>query len=338
VTPPDKVLEALLELTKTFTQDLPLEQILREITAACLRLFPGNHCSVRVLNDEQTELVCGARSGEGSEAPPMVFRRGEGIIGWVVDYNSTAMIRDTETDARFKPARNQGFGIRSMLAVPIRVGSKVIGVLAVTASRPEAFSMEDLALIQLLANCSVPIIEKARLERLSPFDDLTLAYKEIHLISRLEGNMESASRLGRTLSMIVLGLDRLDVVYKKHDFGVGNQVLRRFADRVRELGHFTSWLVRRGMESFVLVLPDADAATAHQHAMFLRENLEKHPLTLHDHPDVQQLASIGVATWDGEESVEDLLYRAEEASLQARVSGGNTVVVSGPGTLSPTPR
>jgi PleD family two-component response regulator len=86
------------------------------------------------------------------------------------------------------------------------------------------------------------------------------------------------------------------------------------------------------------VLPDADAATAHQHALLLCEHLEKHPLTLHDHPDVQQLASIGVATWDGEESAEDLLYRAEEASLQARVSGGNTVVVSGSGTLSPTPR
>ena len=321
-------MEALLELTKKFTQDLPLEQILSEITGACLSLFPGNHCSVRVLNDEQTELVCGARSGEGADSPPMVFRRGEGIIGWVVDYNSTAIIRDTEHDPRFKPGKNQGFGIRSMLAVPIRVGKKVIGVLAVTAARPDSFSMEDLALIQLLANCSSPIIEKARLDRLSPFDDLTLAYKEIHLIARLEGTMESAARLDRPLSMLLLGLDRLDAIYKKHGFNVGNQVLRRFADRVRELSHFTSWLVRRGMESFVLVLPDTDAALALQHAMLLRENLEKHPLTLSDHPEVQQLASIGVATWDGVESAEDLLYRAEEACMEVRVAGGNSVVAS----------
>jgi diguanylate cyclase (GGDEF)-like protein len=283
VPPSEKVVEVLLELTKKFTQDLPLEQILKEITGACLKLFPGNHCSVRVLNDEQTELVCGARSGEGSESPPMIFKRGEGIIGWVVDYNTTALIRDTEDDPRFKPGKNQGFGIRSMLAVPIRVGKKVIGVLAVTAARPASFNMEDLALIQLLE---------------------------------------------KPLSMIVLGLERLDIVYKKHDFSVGNQVLRRFADRVRELSHFTSWLVRRGMESFVLVLPDADEAVAHQHAMLLRENLEKHPLTLPDHPEIQQLASIGVAAWDGEESVEDLLYRAEEASLEARVAGGNAVVVA----------
>jgi len=328
VTPPEKVVETLIELTKKFTQDLPLEQILKEITGACLELFPGNHCSVRVLDDEQTELVCGARSGEGSESPPMVFKRGEGIIGWVVDFNSTALIRDTETDARFKPGKNQGFGIRSMLAVPIRVGKKVIGVLAVTSARPDVFTMEDLALIQLLANASVPIIEKARLERLSPFDDLTLAYKEIHLISRLDGNMESARRLEKPLSMIVLSLDRLDAVYKKHDFNVGNQVLRRFADRVRELSHFTSWLVRRGMESFVLVLPDSDGAVAHQHAVLLCENLEKHPLTLPDHPDIQQLTSIGVGTWDGEESGEDLLYRAEEASLEARIAGGNAVVAA----------
>lgn len=327
--PSEKVVEVLLELTRQFTQDLPLEHILKQVTGACLQLFPGNHCSVRVLNDEQTELICGARSGEGSETPPMVFRRGEGIIGWVVDYNTTALVRDTETDPRFKPGKNQGFGIRSMAAVPLRVGTKVIGVLAVTSARAEAFGLEDLALVQLLANCSVPIIEKARLERMSPFDDLTLAYKEIHLVSKLEGNLESARRLERPLSMLVLALDRLDTVYKKHDFTVGNQVLRRFADRVRELSHFTHWLVRRGVESFVLVLPDTDSTVALQTAGVIRENLATHPLVLHQHPEVEQRTSIGVATWDGEEAAEDLLYRAEDACLEAKRAGGNRVEVSG---------
>jgi diguanylate cyclase (GGDEF)-like protein len=323
-----KVVDTLIELTRKFTHDIPLEQVLREITGAVLTLLPGNHCSIRILNDEKTELVCGARSGEGVDSPPMVFRRGEGVIGWVVDYGRAVNIWDTQQDPRFKPGQNQGFGIRSIAAVPVRVGEKVIGVLAVTSARPSSFSVEDLALVQLLANCSVPIIEKTRLERLSPFDDLTLAYKEIQLVPRLAGYIETAARVGQPLSLAVLGLDRLDQVYKKHDFAMGNRLLRRFADRVRELSHFTHWLARRGVDSFVLIMPDSDPAIARQQAEELVRNLDAEPLVLRPDLKVEQKASVGVATWNGSEAAEDLLFRCEESCLQARREGGNRVLVS----------
>jgi len=327
-----KVVDTLIEITRKFTHDIPLEEVLREITSAALALLPGNHCSIRILNDEKTELVCGARSGEGLDSPPMVFRKGEGVIGWVVDYGRAVNVWDTQEDPRFKPAKEQGFGVRSIAAVPVRVGEKVIGVLAVTSARPSSFTVEDLALVQLLANCSVPVIEKTRLERLSPFDDLTLTYKEINLLPRLSGYLETAGRVGQPLSLAVLGLDRLDHVYKKHDFEMGNRLLRRFADRVRELGHYTHWLARRGIDSFVLIMPDSDAAIARHHAEEIVKSLDAFPLVLTPDLKVEQKASVGMATWNRTESAEDLLLRCEEACLEARREGGGRVLVSGGGS------
>jgi diguanylate cyclase (GGDEF)-like protein len=260
----------------------------------------------------------------------MVFRKGEGVIGWVVDYGRPVVIRDTENDSRFVPGKNQGFGIRSIAAVPIQVGDKVIGVLSVSSPRPGIFTIEDLAMVQLLANCSVPVIEKARLEKLSPFDDLTLAYKEIQLMPRLEAHLDVSVRTDEALSLMVLSLDRLDAVYKQHGFEVGNKVLRRFADRVRELSHFTHWMHRRGADSFAVIMPDTDPAMARKQAEVVASHLDAHPLIVTRELMVELKASIGVATWSEDESAEDLFFRSEGAVLEARKQGGNRVVVSEP--------
>jgi len=46
------------------------------------------------------------------------------------------------------------------------------------ASSPEAnvFSDDDVLLARILASCSVPAIERSRLERLSAVDEMTLAF------------------------------------------------------------------------------------------------------------------------------------------------------------------
>ena len=63
-----RALEALLELTKTFTEDHPLESALKVVTESALRLLPADHTSIRILDQSGEELLCGARSGRGAGA------------------------------------------------------------------------------------------------------------------------------------------------------------------------------------------------------------------------------------------------------------------------------
>lgn len=323
-----EALSILFDLTQTFTRLLSLERVLQEISDAALRLLPGNHSSVRILNDARTELLRTAQSGEGADAPPVTFRKGEGILGWVVDYGRVARLDDTSQDSRFIQQEGQAFAVRSVTAVPISVGQKVIGVLSVSSPVTGAFTKGDETMLQLLANASVPMIEKARLERLALFDDLTLAYKDNYLLPRLQDEMQTARQSGSPLSILLLDLDRLKRVYEEHSFTVGDQVLRGFADRVRELSHSSHQLVRRGGGNFVLIMPQTDTDRAQSHAEMVRSDLDQRPLSVSGELSITQRVSIGVATWDGEEDGVRLFRRAEDAVREAKDQGRNQVVLA----------
>ena len=152
------VLSTLLDLTNRANKGLSLDEILQLATDVAIRLMPADHVSVRVFNTNRTELVCRARAGAGKEAPPVHLKSGEGILGWVVEKGYGAHVRDTRQDKRFKVAANQGFSVRSMLAVPLVVSGRVLGVLALSAGAPQAFSADDEVLAQLLGSLLIPYL------------------------------------------------------------------------------------------------------------------------------------------------------------------------------------
>jgi diguanylate cyclase (GGDEF)-like protein len=259
----------------------------------------------------------------------MTFRKGEGIIGWVADYGKPVNIPDTAADKRFKQGHDQGFSVRSIAAAPVHVGDRVIGVLASTSPETEAFSDDDSALLTLLANCTVPVIERARLGHLSPYDEMTLALKGSETMPRIEDEMLRARQTGSPLSLMVMALDDLEHVYREHDFETGNRLLRKFADRVRELSHSTHKLIRRGVESFVVILPDTTGAMAMQHAEMIRMSMCDYPLHVGDHLVIEQHATVAVSSLKPEETPAAWLKRTEQVAARAQLEEGNTVVWAG---------
>jgi len=323
-------LAVLLHLTRNLTEEMPLEQALRAITDAALELLGCEHASIRLLTDDGGELVSGARSGAGLEHKPVTFRRGEGVIGWVVDNAMTARVHDASADERFVPSgTSQGFAIGSILAIPLLAAGKVVGVLSAASAETSAFTEEHETLGRLLANCAVPAIDKARLERLAMTDYQTMAYSARYLAPRLTEEMERSERQSTPLSILLFDLDHFKRVNDAHGHAVGDRVLRAFCDRVREAVRQPDVLVRRGGEEFILIMPGADAAGAVAVAERVRERVARAPIEgggIH----VRQTASIGVATWDRNETPEELERRADLAMYEAKRAGRDLVVISEP--------
>jgi diguanylate cyclase (GGDEF)-like protein len=324
---PDKViLSVLLDLTQRFTQDAPLEEVLEQVTDAALHLLPGDHASIRVFDELGKELLCGARSGKGATNRPLSFRRGEGILGWVVDHAWVAHVRDTMQDERFLKAEGQGFTVRSIIAVPLLSAGRSIGVLAVSSPSPNAFGAEDEALTLLLANCTVPLVERARLERLALMDPLTGAYNERYLGTRLADHLDQARRSGGPVSVALLDLDHLRRVNQLHGFGAGDQVLKAFAERARSFLRGPQRLVRRAGGTFAVLLPEVELAEASRLLESLRVDLEHGPLVVADTLPVVQTIAAGVAGGHDSETGDGLLERAEAALKEAKRLGGNRIV------------
>ncbi len=317
----------LFELTRAMTeQDLELDAALESVTNAARELFEGEHASLRILDDSGDLLLSAARSGEGTNRSPVPFRRGEGVIGWVIEHGKVARIDDAPSDPRFVHIGEQGYTIQSMLALPLWSAGKVIGCLCVTSHKHGHFTQHDEIVGRLLANCAVPQLERARLEHLATTDGLTGALNQAQLVRVLDRAIDDARSRETPLSVLSMDLDHFKRVNDEHGHATGDEVLRVFAQRVRGVIRGEDVFIRRGGEEFVVVLPRCDLDSAAQAAERVREHM-KAPIHVAD-VEIAQRVSVGVALWDGSESAAQLDERADNALYAAKKAGRDRVSIA----------
>ncbi len=303
----------------------PLEDALHTVTDAALSLLPCDHSSIRLFDASRTTLLAGARSGRGVEARSLVLTKGQGIAGWVMEHGLPAHVRDTKADPRFLIAVGQGFSVRSMIAEPLLAAGKPIGVLGASSPEPDAFADDDVLLARILASCSVPTIERARLERLSAVDELTLAFNAHYLEKRMQEEMDRARHSGSTLSILAMDLDRVKHVNESYGRDMGDRVLAIFSERVRGQTRRYDVLVRNGDDEFVLIMPTTSPTQAFASGEKLRKAIGDVPMEPRPGGYISQRVSVGVATWDGRETMDTLLGRVAVALTEAKARGGDAV-------------
>ena len=202
-TQPGRTLQDLMDLTSRLSRDRELEDALQQVTDAALHLVGADHTSVRLVDEELGELVSWARSGQGAKRPPVAFRLDEGVAGWVCKKGRAARIDDVAADRRYVKVPRQGFLIRSLLAVPMWLGGRVVGVLGASCSKPAAFSADHEAQAKTLATCAAPLIERARSARSSVLTQLDHVMAS-PLRLRLAAELLEEGAAGLTLKEAVL--------------------------------------------------------------------------------------------------------------------------------------
>ena len=97
------------------------------------------------------EMICEASAG--SDAPPVGSRlqASSGFSGECVRTGRSLRCDDSETDDRVDRAGCRALGVRSIVAVPIRRGNRVAGLIEVFSSQPFAFTPEDISVLQQLS-------------------------------------------------------------------------------------------------------------------------------------------------------------------------------------------
>ena len=105
-------------------------------------------------------MLC--RASAGPSAPPVgaVLQVGAGFSGECVRSGRLSRCDDTETDERVDPESCRAQGIRSMLAAPICVGERVVGLLEVFSAQPFAFDENDSAVLQRFAEVILAAVNR----------------------------------------------------------------------------------------------------------------------------------------------------------------------------------
>jgi K+-sensing histidine kinase KdpD len=151
---------------RTVTSSLDLERVLTTVMGETALMLRTEAVSILLLDEESSELVFEAAVGPRSEEMKgLRLPLGQGIAGWVAREDQRLLVPDVRQDPRFYPAIDEatGFITRSILAVPLRIKGKVLGVIEAVNQTEGYFDQADVASLSSIAQWAAIAIENARL-------------------------------------------------------------------------------------------------------------------------------------------------------------------------------
>ena len=207
-------------------------------------------------------------------------------------------------------------GGRSIMWQPIFRHEEVLGVLCVCwAERVSDLSTRAARAVALLTDeTAVALAHHEALQRLAAqatTDGLTGLPNRRAWEERLSRDIASARRLQRPVTLALLDMDRFKHYNDSHGHAAGDDLLREFAAHASMLLREGDTLARWGGEEFAVLLPDCPSAS------FVESILARIRAAV----PAGQSCSVGYASWDGLESAEQLVMRADRALYRAKAMG-----------------
>ena len=154
-------------------------------------------------------------------------------------------------------------------------------------------------------------------------DELTGLANRRRLFDVLQLEIGRARRSRRSLTIAMVDLDHFKRYNDTFGHSAGDDLLQQFALRTTSRMRAQDLVARYGGEEFCLVLPETDA----EGALALIEGLRSEGAG-DDRLGRRVTFSAGLATWNGSESAEDLVYRADASLYRAKAAGRDRVAVA----------
>ncbi len=189
-------LQATNEVTRVASSILDPDILLPLIVEHISQAFGYYHVQVFLIDDLREWAVLRASTGDvGRE----LLRRGHrlavgsrSVIGQVMETGEPVIVRDTDLDPVHR--RNELLpNTRAEMAIPLRMGERVIGALDVQSTQSDAFDAEAQAILQSLADQIAVTLENAQLFR--EIQDRVAELTTVNLISQTVSRAQTLDEL-----------------------------------------------------------------------------------------------------------------------------------------------
>lgn len=238
---------------------------------------------------------------------------------------STLFVEDARNDPNVSAKIVELAGVRSVLFEPIVDGAgEVLGVLiAAWKKTKRRIESREIVAIGLLAHDAAVAIEREdmmqKLEQMATTDHLTGVANRRTFEELLDREMARAFRYRSGLCVGIVDLDDFKAFNDSNGHVAGDRLLKSAAAGWSATLRETDTLARYGGEEFVIVFPESSL----DEAVLAIQRLRRVDL-------MGETFSAGVAEWDGTESGDALLRRADRALYDAKGAGKNRSVAARP--------
>jgi diguanylate cyclase (GGDEF)-like protein len=184
-------------------------------------------------------------------------------------------------------------------------------------------------MLQSMAHLTTKLAEgleqlRRQYQQMAEHDQLTGLYNRYAGERILQAEMERATRTESPFSLAILDIDLFKQVNDTYGHDAGDEVLKAWADYLRQHVRRYDSVVRWGGEEVLVIFPNTTAETAKQVLDKLREGFAEKTFSFGEHITF----SGGVAEWKPYLSELELFKRADKALYQAKTYGRNQIVMA----------
>jgi GAF domain-containing protein/HAMP domain-containing protein len=160
-------IQATQEISRFAATQRDIQILMNRVVELVTQYFPNiYHAQIFLLDNDNKYAVLRSSTGEpGRKLLERGHRLAVGslsVIGRVTEQGEYVAARDTATSDVHR--RNEFLpDTRSELAIPLRVGEKIIGALDVQSKKPDAFPLDEINVLQTMADQIAVAIESANL-------------------------------------------------------------------------------------------------------------------------------------------------------------------------------
>lgn len=267
--------QVFYDMASAFTDFSSFDELLETLITKLASHFRANYAHIILATDEGLKLA--AAYGFDKTKFEDLSVSNKGVVGWVINHGQPVLCRNVHTDPRYISLMED---TRSELAVPIKVGKKLVGAVNLESSLSGAFTQKDLKLLQAASPEIGLAIEVAQLyetlQHMAFTDSLTGLYNYRYFQERLEEEFQRAKRYERHLSLLFIDVDDFKGFNDRYGHVAGDMLLSELGELIKTLIRASDIAVRYGGEEFCVILPETDKQGAVELAERIRERVENH--------------------------------------------------------------
>ena len=170
------MLASIHEFGVTATGLLSKEDVSQTVVDTACSIIHSDLASLMLINPDNELYIVSSKGLSEKVKKETKMKIGEGIAGRVVSTGKYIFVENIETDVRFlRPNDEERYTSKSFISVPLKIKSKVIGVLNINSPKnKKQFNDRDLKLITILADQAA-----MKLDNIELFNNLQSFYFEM---------------------------------------------------------------------------------------------------------------------------------------------------------------
>jgi diguanylate cyclase (GGDEF)-like protein len=206
--------------------------------------------------------------------------------------------------------------------LPLQERGAVEAVVALVRRDSDGFGESSIELASTLVNQAATALALVRARAEAGTDPVAGCMNHRAMCRRLEEEIDRAARTGGPLSCLLIDLDNFKLINDRHGHQAGDAILRAVVQALESELRAFDRVARYGGDEFVVILPNADlasAAAAAARVLALVETVRP------PDADCRLSASVGVAEWHEPMSADALLRHCDQAMLRSKRRGKGRV-------------